>query len=307
MREVNIDLGRYPSEDVWLFPVFPFETWTLETRDGATDTIVRRLTHLCPNHNKVMTGRRWRPSLVRTPMSFARAGQGEQLPAILAAHFAAYSPHLANGLSVFEAGIQSMGVEHSGLISTTIQEALLQSVSAHPGQPEIISICPAWPRQWDASFRLLARGGFLVSSSVRSGEVEFVEIQSRLGEPCRLRNPWARPCLVIQIGGAEQELAGDILRFDTRSGRHYRVVPKDSPESSVRDISPEPATGPVSYSYVLPSGVIVEGSLGRSVNMPPRGLEALVNSARQYAVEDTKFNKRRTVDQPVGDGSQKTK
>jgi len=43
-----------------------------------------------------------------------------------------------------------MGVEHSGKFSTVIQEGLLQSVSSRPGEPEIISIGPAWPKAWEA-------------------------------------------------------------------------------------------------------------------------------------------------------------
>ncbi len=65
-------------------------------------------------------------------------------------------------MSLFE-GPTAASVEHLGLLSVTLQEALLQSVSSRPGKPEVIRVFPAWPPEWDASFRLLARGGFLIS------------------------------------------------------------------------------------------------------------------------------------------------
>ncbi|MEP6664688.1 MAG: glycoside hydrolase, partial [Verrucomicrobiota bacterium] len=59
-----------------------------------------------------------------------------------------------------------------------------------PGQDPVIRVFPAWPKEWDASFQLAARRGFLVTSSIQKGEVEFVELASRLGGVCRLHNPW---------------------------------------------------------------------------------------------------------------------
>ncbi|MCU0977881.1 MAG: hypothetical protein MUF25_01800, partial [Pirellulaceae bacterium] len=118
-------------------------------------------------------------------------------------------------------------VEHLGLLTTTLQESLLQSVSPRPGEPEVIHVFPAWPPEWDASFRLLARGGFLVSSEIQKGRVQFVEIESRLGEECRLRNPWAGPCGVSEINGGGRELAGELLRFQTAARSRYRCIPKE--------------------------------------------------------------------------------
>ncbi len=288
--EVNKDSGDYPSEDVWSHPIETFEVWTLETGDPKTDRIVQRLIELCPNHLKVMTGRHWRPSLVRTPIAFAMAGRGEELPAILAANFAVYRPHLANGLSTFEQGIQSMGLEHSGLITMTLQLGLMQSVSPNPGEPEIIGVFPAWPKGWDASFRLLARGGFLVTSSIRGGEVEFVEIESRLGETCRLRNPWGRLCLVSEADSALKHddgdtLDGEILRFDTTASKSYRIVPQGVPPLAARTISPETDSGPFSYSFELPSGVTVSSTIGRSKDEPQKGLAPYVTGNRRFRIE----------------------
>ena len=130
-------------------------------------------------------------------------------------------------MSLFE-GPTAASVEHLGLLTTTLQESLLQSVSARPAEPEVICVFPAWPKHWNASFRLLARGGFLVTSRFDKGTVDFVEVESRLGEDCRLRNPWQRPCVVREGGGPPRLLEGDVLRFSTSQGTSYHVCPADS-------------------------------------------------------------------------------
>jgi hypothetical protein len=70
-----------------------------------------------------------------------------------------------------------------------------------------------------------ARGGFLVTSGIKDGKVEFVEIESRLGEECRLRNPWGAECLLTGNDEPDRKLAGDLLRFSTRAGKRYRLSP----------------------------------------------------------------------------------
>jgi len=254
--------GQNNPADVWLNPVFPFEDWTLETRDPTADRIVHRALELLPRMQSILNGDQC-STAIRTPIAWVRAGRGDGLPAVLGSYYAAFAP-LVNGWSLFEAADQAHSIEHLGCISTTLQEGLLQSVSAYPGGPEIISVFPAWQREWDASFRLLARGGFLTTSAFQNGEVEFIEIESRLGESCRLRNPWGVPCLVSEMDAAGQELDGDILCFDTEQGKRYRVLPTDRPEPSPRRVSPESGADPTSYSLATATGMTLRGTLGRN-------------------------------------------
>jgi len=103
----------------------------------------------------------------------------------------------------------------------------LQSVSPRPGEPEVIRVFPAWPEAWDAEFRLLARGGFVVTSAIRGGKIQPVEIVSRLGEECRIRNPWPDPCRVITVRGEPlpHGLSGEgVLQFPTERGGTYRIL-----------------------------------------------------------------------------------
>ena len=228
--------GQHNPEDVWLNPVFPFEDWTPETRDPAVDRIVQRSLELAPRMQSILDGAACNTA-IRTPIAWARAGRGEELPAILGSYYASFAP-LANGWSLFEGEDQAHSIEPLGCITTALQEGLLQSVAAHPGDPETICVFPAWPRAWDACFRLLARGGFLVTSAIEAGEVRFVEIESRRGEACRLRNPWGMTVRVRGTGATEWQLDGDVLCFDTESGARYRALPTDRPEPRTRRVSP---------------------------------------------------------------------
>jgi len=225
----NVD-GQHNSVDVWQFPIFPFEDWTLETRSPTTDAMVQKMIDLLPRMTSVLGGGSLNTA-IRSPIAMVRAGRGEQLPAILEKYYAAFSP-LPNGMSLFE-GPAAQSIEHAGNYSMAVQEGLLQSLAPHPGGQEIISVFPAWPEQWDAEFRLLARGGFLVASRRTSGEVEFIEIESRLGETCWLRNPWEGPCRIQEIDGPSWQLAGEIVHFDTAPGRRYVVSPVPEPSGVV--------------------------------------------------------------------------
>jgi len=250
--------GQHNPEDVWLNPVFPFEDWTLETRDPAIDRIVQRLIDLAPRHASVFAGAPLNTA-IRTPIAAVRAGRGEQLPDILAAYFAIFSP-LPNGLSLFE-GEQAHSVEHLGLLTMVLQEALLQSVSPRPGEPEVISLCPAWPRGWDAQFSLHVRGGFSVTAATRDGRPEWVEIESLLGELCRVRNPWGDAC-ILTVGGLDQAVRGEVVSFGTDRGGRYLLRPVGAPLPRPATVAPPAQGEPVRFSHVLANGRRVEGALG---------------------------------------------
>lgn len=85
---------------------------------------------------------------------------------------------------------------------------------------------PSWPKDWDASFTLLAHGAFLVSSSMAKGQIEFVEIKSRLGGECRLRNPWPDKTVTLYRNDNKTEnLSGPLLKFQTAKGETITLMP----------------------------------------------------------------------------------
>ena len=240
--------GSHNSEDCQLAPIFPFESWTLETNDVIMDSIAQKTVDMAPRFLSIHNGASCNTA-IRSPIAWIKAGRSSKMPAILSNYYSAFSP-MINGMSMFE-GQNAHSVEHLGILTHTLQEGLLQSVSPLPGQPEIITVFPAWPRMWDASFSLLARGGFKISSAVRDGQVEFIEVESRFGEPCRLRNPWGKACVVTEIDGRSQLLSGEILKFNTKQGKHYKVLAQGVPKPAFRSIIPSTTTEPLSYSLPM--------------------------------------------------------
>ncbi|RPI14588.1 MAG: glycoside hydrolase, partial [Acidobacteriales bacterium] len=93
---------------------------------------------------------------------------------------------LANRMTLRE-GPQALDAQRLGRASEALHLALLQSFAPEPAGDPILHVFGAWPKEWDAEYKLLARGGFLVTSSMRAGQLEFVELQSMAGEQCRLR------------------------------------------------------------------------------------------------------------------------
>jgi hypothetical protein len=134
------------------------------------------------------------------------------------------APVLANRMDQRE-GRQTTSAQRLGRVADTLHNALVQSVGAGPAQDPVIRVFPAWPRDWDAAFTLLCRGGFLVTSSMRGGQIEFVVIESRVGGECRVRNPWDAGEVAIHRGDNQPEnVSGSLLKFDTEKGDRIVLV-----------------------------------------------------------------------------------
>lgn len=128
------------------------------------------------------------------------------------------APVLANRLDQRE-GQQTTNAQRLGRVADTLHNALIQSVGAGPAKEPVIRVFPAWPREWDAAFTLLARGAFVVSSSMKAGKIEYVRIESQAGGECRLRNPWPGSAVTLRRDGNKAEdLSGSLLAFPTRRG-----------------------------------------------------------------------------------------
>ena len=105
-------------------------------------------------------------------------------------------------------------------LPAVINECLMQS---YDGQ---IRLFPNWDKASDASFRTLrARGAFLVSASLRDGEVQPVEVYSERGGICSVRNPW--PGCRVQVEGLVRGNVkeGAEITFRTESGKTYILRP----------------------------------------------------------------------------------
>lgn len=125
-------------------------------------------------------------------------------------------------------GPGAIDAEHIAGLSAGIHETLLDSHPELPGDAEPISIFNRWPRDWDAAFTLLARGGFLVSSAEKHGAIPLVEIVSQLGGICRLANPWRGDVTLYRNGRKAEDLSGESLSFPTARDETVVVVRRGS-------------------------------------------------------------------------------
>ncbi|MCI0388114.1 MAG: glycoside hydrolase [Acidobacteria bacterium] len=142
---------------------------------------------------------------------------------------------LANRMTLRE-GPQALDAQRLGRAAEALHLALLQSAPSNPGGDPVIRVFPSWPTEWNASYTLLARGAFLVTSSIDRGRIGFVELESQAGAECRLRNPWGESEVILYRDGKKSEnLEGSLLRFPTRKGeRVVVVVSGDTPQAHRR-------------------------------------------------------------------------
>ncbi|HLK64094.1 MAG TPA: DUF5703 domain-containing protein [Bryobacteraceae bacterium] len=136
-------------------------------------------------------------------------------------------------------GPGAIDAEHIGGLASGIHSSLLANVAGVTEDP-VLEVFSAWPSDWDAEFQLLAAGAFTVTSSRRHGKVEFVELSSRAGAPCRIRNPWGEGGATLYRNGKKsQELEGSLLTFSTARNENIVLVPRGvTPESLRRAIFP---------------------------------------------------------------------
>ncbi len=129
-------------------------------------------------------------------------------------------------------GPGAIDAEHIGGLSMGIHQTMLDSSPSSITNDEPIRIFNDWPKDWDAAFTLLARGAFLVSSSMEKGQVEFVEIRSNAGQACRLQNPWSEKTVTLYRNGKKAEdLSGSLLTFPTAKEETIVIVPRGSTPS----------------------------------------------------------------------------
>lgn len=112
------------------------------------------------------------------------------------------------------------GIETLAAVPLTINEMLMQSYEG------VVRLFPNWMKSRDASFsKLRAYGAFLVSASLKDGEVSDVELLSEKGRPCRIENPWPGKEVTLWRNGTKAEtVAGKYLEFPTSSGEKIRLT-----------------------------------------------------------------------------------
>ena len=112
------------------------------------------------------------------------------------------------------------GIENWSTVPNTINEMLCM------GHMGVIRVFPVWPRHHDAWFRSIrCRGAFLVSSELRDGCVQFVELVSEKGQQCTIENPWPGATVRIRRNGGEPQIhSGTRLRIATGAGEAIELT-----------------------------------------------------------------------------------
>lgn len=112
--------------------------------------------------------------------------------------------------------------EQCSTCPNTINEMLCMS------HRQVLRVFPVWPRERDARFwNLRAEGAFLVSSALKGGVVQYVEIHSEKGRDCTMVNPWpGKGVGVYRDGGKIGTQKGDRFVMKTRAGATVVLGPE---------------------------------------------------------------------------------
>ncbi len=131
------------------------------------------------------------------------------------------------------------GVESFSVVPEGICEMLLQSYEGK------IRLFPDWPAGMPARFGdLRADGGFLVSSAIANGKVQYVRLISEQGRSAVLVNPWpGQPVALYRNGKAAKSLDGSVLTIPTTAGETILAGPDTSSASSILNQMQAPIDG----------------------------------------------------------------
>ena len=207
------------SESPRLRMVEQFDVVTLESHDNELRELVMATYEAHPGYKNYHNGVEGSGSS-RFPVIAARLGRSDDMEVYLPMWLNQFegSWDTPNGLAEKE-GEEAYSVQAYGIFSDAIQQSLCQSLAPSSDEKSIIRVFPAWPKKWDAAFKLLCKGGFLVSSSMKKGIVEYVEIHSQIGGECKIRNPWTDAEVLLKDDHDKTEvLKGQLLLFETEKG-----------------------------------------------------------------------------------------
>ena len=103
-------------------------------------------------------------------------------------------------------------------LPVVINECLMQSYNG------TIRLFPNWPMEKDAEFNnLRAAGAFLVSASLKNGQVSKIEIISDAGTPLKMILPWEN-CIMVNAEG-QTNLESKEIEISTKSGEILTFMP----------------------------------------------------------------------------------
>ena len=125
-----------------------------------------------------------------------------------------------------------------GILSAGLQDGLMQSISATPGGDPIIRVFPAWDKNKPAYFKLLAKGGFLVSSTAKN-ESKFCRDKLTAWRDLQYKKPMAwRHYTLYRNGEKAEDLTGSLISFSTSVGEDIKMVKQGVNPDSFKESIP---------------------------------------------------------------------
>lgn len=129
-----------------------------------------------------------------------------------------------------------MSMEAMSVLATAMNESMLQSYDG------ILRIFPAFRATKNGRFTLHAEGGFVVSSEIKSGEVQWICIKSLLGNTCNVQLPWNKATLQSNLKKKEQPLAGETAEIKTKIDETIVILPEGKSLQSWSVVPERPET-----------------------------------------------------------------
>ena len=129
---------------------------------------------------------------------------------------------------------RDISTEGLAVAATAINESLLQSYDG------IMKIFPAFPATRNGRFTLHAVGGFVVSSEIKSGEVQWISIKSLSGNPCKLELPWDKAVVQSNLNNRKQTINGNFVEIKTKANEVIMILPEGNDLSSWSVVSEAP-------------------------------------------------------------------
>jgi hypothetical protein len=150
------------TENGELYAVFPFPLFGIGhgTEDIVARTIEKRLF-------KNMYGYRcW----TQDQIMYAYAGMSEEAKEGLIHRWSAYSTHMLLPMFGAEVPDHVPDFDHNGSGSIALQRMVVQEVG------DRIYVLPAWPAEWDGSFRLRLKNNAVIQGAVKNGKIESLNV-----------------------------------------------------------------------------------------------------------------------------------
>jgi|WetSurMetagenome_2_1015567.scaffolds.fasta_scaffold01323_3 alpha-L-fucosidase 2 len=103
-----------------------------------------------------------------------------------------------------------MSMESMSVLATAINESMLQSYNG------TLRVFPAFSASKTGRFTLHSEGGFIVSSEIISGNVQWICIRSLYGNPFRLELPWSSAVMKSSMKSRNQRLTDSLAEIKTK-------------------------------------------------------------------------------------------